>query len=196
MQTLAASPAAPPQSPPRSGPDLAAGSAGGAAAEPTGPGVPSLETVGGASLKVLAIASRGGHWVQLLRLRPSLENATVTFATTDAAYAADVPGERFYAVPDASLSSKWRMLMLLLAVARLIGRVRPDVIITTGAAPGYFAVRVGRLLGAKTIWIDSVANAERMSLAGRHARGHADHWLSQWPQVAEKFGAEYAGAVL
>ena len=132
----------------------------------------------------------------MLRLRPAFNGARVTYATTDAAYACDVAGERFHSVPDASLSSKWRMLWLMLSVAWLVARVRPDVVITTGAAPGYFAVRAAKLRGAKTIWIDSVANAERMSLAGRHARGHADHWLSQWPHVAEKFGAQYAGAVL
>ena len=42
----------------------------------------------------------------------------------------------------------------------LLLRHRPDVIVTTGAAPGYFALRFGKLLGARTIWIDSMANAE------------------------------------
>ena len=49
-------------------------------------------------------------------------------------------------------------------------RLRPDVVITTGAAPGYFAVRIGKLLGARVVWVDSIANAEELSLSGPEGR--------------------------
>ncbi len=38
----------------------------------------------------------------------------------------------------------------------LLLKERPDIVITTGAAPGYFCLRLGKLLGARTIWIDSI----------------------------------------
>jgi hypothetical protein len=37
--------------------------------------------------KVLAVASGGGHWVQLQRLRPALESHDLAFVTTDSGYA-------------------------------------------------------------------------------------------------------------
>ena len=46
------------------------------------------------------------------------------------------------------------------------------------------------------MWIDSVANAEEMSMAGRMAKSYADCWVSQWPGVAEATGARYFGSVL
>jgi hypothetical protein len=52
------------------------------------------------------------------------------------------------------------------------------------------------MLGARTIWVDSVANAEEMSMSGKLARRFAHLWLSQWEHVAGAEGAEYAGAVL
>ena len=52
--------------------------------------------------KILAIASGGGHWVQLLRLRAAFEGHDVVFATVDRRYAAQVPGHRFHVFNDAT----------------------------------------------------------------------------------------------
>jgi hypothetical protein len=75
---------------------------------------------------------------------------------------------------------------------------RPDVVISTGAASGYFALRIGKLFGAKTIWLDSIANAEELSLSGAKVQKHADLWLTQWEHLAnpQEGGPEYKGAVL
>jgi hypothetical protein len=70
------------------------------------------------------------------------------------------------------------------------------VIITTGAAPGYFALRVGKLFGARTIWIDSMANAETLSKSGQEVGKYADLWLTQWEHLARPQGPHYLGAVL
>jgi hypothetical protein len=68
--------------------------------------------------------------------------------------------------------------------------------VSTGAAPGYFALRFGKLLGSRTIWIDSLANVERLSKAGLLAGKYADLWLTQWPELAQPGGPEYAGQVI
>ena len=78
----------------------------------------------------------------------------------------------------------------------LVIRERPDVVVTTGAAPGYFALRFGKWIGAKTIWIDSIANLERMSLSGERVRRYADLWLTQWAHLAKSDGPVFLGAVL
>lgn len=148
------------------------------------------------SKKVLAVASGGGHWVQLLRLRPALEGCEVTFVTVQPDYEADVPGASFFAVTDATRWSRWDLLKMVAQVAWVVLRVRPDVVITTGAAPGVVALRMGRWLGARTIWIDSVANVEAMSMSGMRVRRFADLWLTQWPHLARDDGPRHVGAVL
>lgn len=70
------------------------------------------------------------------------------------------------------------------------------MVLSTGAAPGYIAVRLGKLIGAKTIWIDSIANVEHLSMAGELAGQHADLWLTQWPHLAKADGPHFHGAVL
>jgi hypothetical protein len=69
-------------------------------------------------------------------------------------------------------------------------------VITTGAAPGYFAVRIGKLLGARVVWVDSIANAEELSLSGQKAGSFVDLWLTQWPQLARECGPKHFGNVL
>jgi hypothetical protein len=59
--------------------------------------------------------------------------------------------------------------MLLTRLTWIIICPRPDVVITTGAASGYFAVRIGKFFGARTLFLDSIANAERLSLSARMA---------------------------
>ncbi len=151
----------------------------------------------GRTTKVLAISSGGGHWIQLLRLRPAFDDCDVVYATVSKSYRADLePGARFHAIPDASMWNKGRLLLCALRVAWIVLRERPDVVVSTGAAPGYFGIRLGALLGARTVWVDSVANAEQLSLSGRGAGKHVDYWLTQWPHLATPRGPFYFGSVL
>lgn len=146
--------------------------------------------------RVLAVASGGGHWVQLLRLRPAFEGCDVTFVTVQPSYAAQVLGARFYSVTDATRWSRWDMIKMSLQVSWITIRERPNVVITTGAAPGVVALRVGKWLGARTIWLDSIANVEQMSLSGNKVRGFADLWLTQWPHLSKDDGPAYKGGVI
>lgn len=145
--------------------------------------------------KVVAVASGGGHWVQLLRLRPAFDQADVTFVTTRADLRDDVPDCPFRLVPEANRWQKWDLIRCAFAMGRSLIAVRPDVIVTTGAAPGYLAIRLGKLLGARTIWVDSVANAEELSMSGHRALRHADVCITQWEHLAEAGGARYHGSV-
>lgn len=146
--------------------------------------------------KVLCVASGGGHWVQLLRLRPAFEGHDVAFVTVNRAYRGDVPDNRFYTVRDATRWNKFGLIIMLLQIAWVLLRERPGVIISTGAAPGYAAIRIGKLLGARTIWLDSIANVEHVSMAGQKVQRHADLWLTQWEHLASPNGPTFAGAVV
>ena len=146
--------------------------------------------------RILAISSGGGHWVQLLRLRPVLETGRLTLVTVRKSYETDFPGHDFRVVRDATRWNKFALLWMAIQVFWIVATVRPDVVISTGAAPGYFAIRFGRWVGARTCWIDSIANAETLSLSGAHVRKYATKVLSQWPDVAAAEDVEYAGSVL
>ncbi len=158
--------------------------------------------------KVMVISSPGGHWVQIRRLRPAWTGCAVTYVTTDPGYLGEIAKDpvaegstppRFFVVPDANRWNKMRLAVQMLMILAVVVRIRPDVIITTGAAPGYFAVRFGNLIGARTIWIDSIANAEKLSLSGQMAGRFCTLWLTQYQHLArtqDQQGPSFKGSVI
>lgn len=155
--------------------------------------------------RILAVASGGGHWVQLTRLAPAWDGCAITYVTTTHGFKADAealaaargqPRPDYHVVIEANRWQKLKLLRSLFQMLVILLRTRPDVVVTTGAAPGYFALRLGAMLGCRTAWIDSIANAEELSFAGQKAGRHSDLWLTQWEHLAKPEGPDYKGAVL
>jgi len=147
------------------------------------------------SKKILAVSSGGGHWVELLRLVPAFDGWEVVYATVSEAYRSDIENARFHVVRDATRWNWIRLVELAVKLCWVMWSERPGVVITTGAAPGYFALRLGKLIGARTVWVDSVANVEELSMSGQMAGRYADLWLTQWAHLARSNGPHYKGRV-
>lgn len=147
--------------------------------------------------KVLFVSSSGGHWVQLRRLRPAFQNWQRYFACTNTEYRSTIDAdERFFAVPEATRWNKLRLVHQAMVVLWVLVRTRPEVVVSTGASPGFFAMLFGRLLRCRTIWVDSIANVDELSLSGRQAQRFADLWLTQWQHLAGAEGPRYFGSVV
>lgn len=144
---------------------------------------------------VLAVASGGGHWEELMLLRPALDTAETIFATTNAELATRDGLQRVHLLPDCNRDEPSRAFACMIESARLIWRNKPDILITTGALPGLFCLIFARLLGARTIWIDSIANSDHPSLSGACARPFATRWHTQWEHLASD-KRRYEGALL
>jgi UDP-N-acetylglucosamine:LPS N-acetylglucosamine transferase len=153
-------------------------------------------TVSTKHLKILMVASHGGHWVQLCRLNPLFEGQNLYYLSTNAGLGQELGAGQLYTVADANLDNKSGLFRLALQVASVMIRVRPQYVISTGAAPGFFALLFGKLMGARTIWLDSIANADRMSVSGQWVRPFADLWLTQWEHLADRKGPTYFGSVV
>ena len=126
---------------------------------------------------------------------PAFEGHDVTFVTINPTYKADVPGERVLIVRDSTRWNKLGLIILGFQILLSLIRIRPHIVVSTGAAPGFMAIVLGRLLGAKTVWLDSIANVEEVSMSGRMVRRWAVLWLTQWPHLATDDGPKYAGRV-
>ncbi len=146
--------------------------------------------------KILAVASGGGHWIQMLRLRPAFAGSPVIYVTVNPESKHDVKGNDFYVIPDGNRDTKIALLGMAFRMLWIVLKTRPSVVVSTGAAPGYFACRFGKLIGARSLFIDSVANAEEMSLSAKLATSHASCVYTQWPKVADKYGVQFHGSVL
>jgi len=132
----------------------------------------------------------------MLRLAPAFRGAEVHYATTDPSAADGVEASAFHTFLDANKDTPLRLIFCALKLAWIVATVRPDAVVSTGAAGGFLAIRIARLVGARTMFIDSIANASELSLSARLSLGVADRVLCQWPQVAEITDTEYCGAVI
>jgi hypothetical protein len=133
----------------------------------------------------------------LQRLRRAFDQLDVVYASVYPEYADDVPGHRFYSFRDVSRWDRFGFAVLGIQLLRLLLLERPKIVITTGSLPCCIALMLAKyLLGAKTMWIDSIANVKQLSSSGKLAGKFVDVWLTQWPEVAGENGPHYWGAVL
>jgi UDP-N-acetylglucosamine:LPS N-acetylglucosamine transferase len=79
---------------------------------------------------------------------------------------------------------------------RLLGRTRPDLILTTGAAVAVPFAWVARARRIKVVYVESMARAETPSLSCRLIAPVATRLYVQWPELQAKLPkARYAGTV-
>ena len=150
-----------------------------------------------ASPKICLAASAGGHLTQLRKTARAWSERSTFWVTTSHMVAKSFDDCKVYAVGECNRQHPFRLLGVLVRCVGIVLRERPDVVISTGAAPGCLMCLLGKLFGAKVIWLDSITNVERLSLSGRLVRPFADLFLVQWPELAERYpNAEYIGAVI
>lgn len=149
-------------------------------------------------LKVCLTASAGGHLVQLLRLRKSWDRFdTVYVSTVDVVRDKLAQFGRVYIVGECNRQHPLQTLRVFWRCLKVIWIERPDVVISTGAAPGFLMCLTGRFLGAKVVWIDSIANVKRLSMSGKMIRPWCSLFLTQWEELQEPDrNIQYAGSVI
>jgi len=147
--------------------------------------------------KVLFISSTGGHFIQLLRvlkLTNSL-HSSIALASPYESYSQSDQNFRYFTISDFNRDNIYLSLKLLKQLVKINELFRQNVVITTGAAPGLIACLFFRLLGKRVIWIDSIANSEKISLSGKVASYFCNFTLTQWPEL-ESNKIKYVGRVI
>jgi UDP-N-acetylglucosamine:LPS N-acetylglucosamine transferase len=104
---------------------------------------------------------------------------------------------KVYVTGECNREHPLKVLRVFFKCIAIILRERPNAVISTGAAAGCVAAYIGKLTGARVVWLDSITNVKRPSLSGRMVRHIADLFLVQWPELADRYSkAEYVGAVI
>ena len=133
-------------------------------------------------------ASAGGHLSQLLKLAESWQKYEVFYVSTLESVAQKLQKlGRFYITGECNREHPYLAALVFKNCIKIILKEKPDVIISTGAAPSCILCLIGKLFGAKIIWVDSIANVERLSFSGRIIRPFADLILTQWTDLAVKY---------
>jgi UDP-N-acetylglucosamine--N-acetylmuramyl-(pentapeptide) pyrophosphoryl-undecaprenol N-acetylglucosamine transferase len=123
---------------------------------------------------VLACASAGGHFKQLLRLVDRLpDGGTVTCRTYDSILTEDLlaaagrSGDRVVLAPYAAPRDLLNLLRDAKVARRLVRADRFDLAVSTGAGLAVAALPVARAAGIRSVYIESATRAEGPSMSGR-----------------------------
>ena len=153
--------------------------------------------------KVMFISSSGGHFNELLQLKPLFDKYDYHIVTEKIPSKNSLKetyphrinfliyGSRYHFItyPFKLFLNCWISLFLYI-------KVRPKVIITTGSHTAGPMCCLGKIFGSKIIFIESYANVKTKTLTGKVIYKFADLFLVQWPNMLRLYPkAKYVGRI-
>jgi len=153
--------------------------------------------VGRERVDVLLVCSPGGHALQLHALAGAWAGRRRVWVTLDKpdvrSLLAEEPVVFAHGPTNRNVLNLVRNLWLAL---RVIHRCRPAAIVTTGAALAVPFGWIGRLYGARVVYVETVTRFDSVSLACRLIHPVASRIYVQWEDLVPLVrGARFAGAV-
>ena len=151
--------------------------------------------------KVMFISSTGGHFNEMSQLKDLLKKYDyyiVTENTPDKMYLKEKHPNRVsylvYGTKDHMLTYPFKLLYNCFKSLFIFIKVRPKVIITTGAHTAGPMCCIGKIFGTKIIFIESMANITTKTITGRLIYKFADLFIVQWESMLELYpNAKYGG---
>ena len=140
--------------------------------------------------KICFAASSGGHFEQLMMLRPLMDRYESFILTEKTLYQADVPGMRVYllkkVIPIDRFYIPWTMVNILHSLLIFL-KERPDAVISTGVFVTVPICVFAKLFGKKVIYIESFAKVTSPTKTGRFLYKFADRFYVQWESMLEVY---------
>jgi UDP-N-acetylglucosamine:LPS N-acetylglucosamine transferase len=148
--------------------------------------------------RVLLVASSGGHLAQLMSLAPwwsVRERVWVTFPTPDARSQLTQEDVRWAHYP--TTRNLRNLLRNLWLAFRLIPRVRPDVVVSTGAGVAVPFFLVARLRRIPTVYVEVYDRIDTRTLTARLCQPFTTLFCVQWEEQQQLYpDAKLIGGLL
>lgn len=149
-------------------------------------------------MKIGLICSHGGHLTETLQLMEAFEGHNIFFATYHS-MRDDVVRQKGPAYFTTNIgTSLTLMLQATFWALTVLWQEQPDVILSLGAEIAIPFFYLSKLLGIKTIFIESWCRVENLSLTGRFVYPVANQFWVQWLPLLDTCGpkAKYNGALM
>ncbi|MCK4913146.1 MAG: polysaccharide biosynthesis protein [Planctomycetes bacterium] len=146
-------------------------------------------------IKIAVACSPGGHMVQAKRLAGVYEKYDHFYFTFKGGVADEMKKtSRVRAIPNIVKHSPLSWVVGVVLSFYVVLVERPNVVISTGAGIVVFFCVFAKLLGAKLIFIESMARIKRPTLTARFLYPFSDLFIVQWPGLLKYFPkAKYLG---
>ncbi len=138
--------------------------------------------------KICFAASSGGHFEQLLMLRPLMEKYDSFIVTEKTLYDTNVENKRMYFVKQVNRKEKtflFKMIANSFKAVSIYFKEKPDIIITTGVMAMIPLCLISKLFGKKLVYIESFAKVTTPTQTGRFLYKYADRFYVQWESLLE-----------
>ena len=153
--------------------------------------------------KVLFISSGGGHFDELMRLKPLFDKYDSYFATEKLKATDDLKGKfgkKFfylvYGTKDHMLTYPFKLLINCFISLYQFIKIRPDVVITTGAQSAGPMCCIGKIFRKKIVFIETMANINKKTITGKLVYKFADLFIVQWKSMLKLYPkAIYKGLI-
>ena len=139
-------------------------------------------------MKILVVGSSGGHLTHLYMLKPFWEKHERVWATFDKEDARSLlQGEKMYPVYYPSNRSLKALAINTHRATKILRKEKPDLIISSGAAPAIPFFWIGKLMGAKTVYIEVFDRIDASTIAGKACYPVADRFIVQWKEMKKVY---------
>ncbi len=149
-------------------------------------------------MKVCIPTAPGGHLTEVLAVLEAFDKDDIVIIAPDTVRTRNLP-YRVRFVPQWK-GRFWPVQFALAAmrIAWITFREHPDIVFSTGGEIAVPAFLVGRLRGARTIFLESVTRIRLPTTTGRMVYRLCDLFLVQHPELKNSYGkkARYAGSIL
>ena len=139
-------------------------------------------------IKVGLGGSSGGHLTHLYMLKEFWEDKDRFWVTFDKEDARSLlKGERFYPAYYPSNRSIKALIINTYRAIKILIKERPDLIVSSGAAPAIPFFWLGKLFGAKTIYIEVFDRIDKPTISGKICYPVADKFIVEWEEMKEVY---------
>ncbi|MBR2280842.1 MAG: polysaccharide biosynthesis protein [Ruminococcus sp.] len=149
--------------------------------------------------KICFAASSGGHYEQLLMLKPLMEKYDSFVITEKTLYKAVVDGEKMYYMKQVNRKEKAFLFAMIINAFKslfIFIKERPDVVITTGVLAMIPICLLAKIFRRKLIYIESFAKITSPTETGKFLYKYADRFYVQWESMKEFYpDAVYLGGI-
>lgn len=138
--------------------------------------------------KICFIASSGGHFEQLMMLKPLMKKYDSLIVTEKTNYSVSNSEFNTYYLHQVNRREKsfiFRMIGNSLKTLKILISERPDVVISTGALATIPMCLFGKIFGKKIIFIESFAKVNSQTLTGKLVYKFADRFYVQWEEMKQ-----------
>ena len=136
--------------------------------------------------KICFIASSGGHFEQLMMLKPLMKKYDSLIVTEKTNYSVSNSEFNTYYLHQVNRREKsfiFRMIGNSLKTLKILISERPDAVISTGALATIPMCLFGKIFGKKIIFIESFAKVNSQTLTGKLVYKFADQFYVQWDEM-------------